>query len=145
MEIGLKKGSPSFNEARGAGFTEENGILADICQSILSSDVVLLFISDAAEIGRRRSAHLLKYPDAKVISLGIGDTNKPIPVVITNAMSKIVFGSNVKMVVQDPSYPFAKDNGSTYAMYISSDSPCSIIEIPGAKEVNGYWEPIHVD
>ncbi|KAG4946802.1 hypothetical protein JHK84_043086 [Glycine max] len=122
MEIGLRKGSPSFNEARGAGFTEENGILADICQSILSSDVVLLFISDAAEIGRRRSAHLLKYPDAKVISLGIGDTNKPIPVVITNAMSKdhifvsdgakcdisrlqIVFGSNVKMVVQDPSYP----------------------------------------
>jgi len=31
---------------------------------------------------------------------------------------------------------FAKDNGSTYAMYISSDSPCSIIEIPGAKEVS---------
>ena len=51
MEIGLRKGSPSFNEARGAGFTEENGILADICQSILSSDVVLLFISDAAEVG----------------------------------------------------------------------------------------------
>jgi len=31
---------------------------------------------------------LLKYPDAKVISLGIGDTTEPIPDVITSAMSK---------------------------------------------------------
>jgi len=32
---------------------------------------------------------LLKYPDAKVISLGIGDTTEPIPEVITDAMSKV--------------------------------------------------------
>jgi len=32
---------------------------------------------------------LLKYPDAKVISLGIGDTTEPIPDVITDAMSKV--------------------------------------------------------
>ena len=37
---------------------------------------------------------------------------------------------------------FAKDNGSiivydsAYAMYISDDSPCSIFEIPGAREVS---------
>uniref|UniRef100_A0A0E0CZB2 Aminotransferase class I/classII large domain-containing protein n=1 Tax=Oryza meridionalis TaxID=40149 RepID=A0A0E0CZB2_9ORYZ len=221
------------------------------------------------EIARRRAAHLLKFPDAKIISLGIGDTTEPIPDVITNAMAErahalstvdgysgygaeqgekklraaiaatyyadlgieetdifvsdgakcdisrlqVLFGSNVKIAVQDPSYPayvdssvimgqtglyqedvqkygnieymkcspengffpdlssvprtdiiffcspnnptgaaasrdqltklvkFAKDNGSiivydsAYAMYISDDSPKSIFEIPGAKEV----------
>jgi LL-diaminopimelate aminotransferase len=40
------------------------------------------------EIARRRAAHLLKFPDAKIISLGIGDTTEPIPDVITNAMAK---------------------------------------------------------
>ncbi|CAD6247876.1 unnamed protein product [Miscanthus lutarioriparius] len=201
------------------------------------------------EIARRRAAHLLKYPDAKIISLGIGDTTEPIPNVITNAMAErahalstidgysgygaeqgekkvraaiaatyyadlgiedsdifvsdgakcdisrlqVLFGSNVIIAVQDPSDPkygnieymrcspengffpdlstvprtdiiffcspnnptgaaasrdqlnklvkFAKDNGSiivhdsAYAMYISDDSPKSIFEIPGAKEV----------
>ncbi|KAG9446490.1 hypothetical protein H6P81_012618 [Aristolochia fimbriata] len=221
------------------------------------------------EIARRRTAHMQKYPDAKVISLGIGDTTEPIPEVITSAMAmkatalstlegysgygaeqgekrlrtaiastyyhdlgidesdifvsdgakcdisrlQFLFGSNVKIAVQDPSYPvyvdtgvimgqtglyqkdvekygniqymrctpengffpdlstvsradviffcspnnptgsaatreqltelvqFAKDNGSiivydsAYAMFISDDSPRSIFEIPGAKEV----------
>lgn len=221
------------------------------------------------EIARRRSAHMLKYPDAQIISLGIGDTTEPIPELITSAMAKrahelstlngysgygaeqgekqlrasiastyyanvgieedeifvsdgaksdisrlqVLFGSNVTMAVQDPSYPayvdssvimgqtgqyqkdvekygniaymrctpengffpdlssvprtdiiffcspnnptgsaasreqltklvqFAKDNGSilvydsAYAMYICDDSPKSIFEIPGAKEV----------
>ncbi|OVA10623.1 Aminotransferase [Macleaya cordata] len=221
------------------------------------------------EIARRRSAHLLKYPDAQVISLGIGDTTEPIPDVITSTMSErakalstlegysgygaeqgekklrasiastyygdlgieesdifvsdgakcdisrlqLLFGANVSIAVQDPSYPayvdsgvimgqtgqfqkdvekygnieymrctpengffpdlsnvsqtdviffcspnnptgsaatreqltqlvqFAKKNGSiivydsAYAMYISDDSPRSIYEIPGAKEV----------
>ncbi|XP_027148398.1 probable LL-diaminopimelate aminotransferase, chloroplastic [Coffea eugenioides] len=40
------------------------------------------------EIARRRAAHLLKYPDAQVISLGIGDTTEPIPQVITTAMAE---------------------------------------------------------
>ncbi|KAI3702298.1 hypothetical protein L6452_28031 [Arctium lappa] len=221
------------------------------------------------EIGRRKAAHMLKHPDAQVISLGIGDTTEPIPEVITSAMAKralalstvegysgygaeqgekqlrarlsttfyanlgieeddifvsdgaksdisrlqVLFGSNVTMAVQDPSYPayvdssvimgqtgqfqkdvekfakieymkctpendffpelskvsrtdiiffcspnnptgsaasreqliqlvkFAKDNGSiiiydsAYAMYVSGDTPKSIFEIPGAKEV----------
>ncbi|KAL3335792.1 hypothetical protein AABB24_031821 [Solanum stoloniferum] len=221
------------------------------------------------EIARRRSAHMLKHPDAQIISLGIGDTTEPIPEVITSAMAKrahelstlngysgygaeqgekqlrasiastyyanvgleedeifvsdgaksdisrlqVLFGSIVSMAVQDPSYPayvdssviigqtgqfqkdvekygniaymrctpengffpdlssvprtdiiffcspnnptgaaasreqltklvqFAKDNGSilvydsAYAMYVCDDSPKSIFEIPGAKEV----------
>ncbi|MCO5595442.1 hypothetical protein L7F22_049484 [Adiantum nelumboides] len=38
------------------------------------------------EIARRRSAHSLKYPDAKIISLGIGDTTESIPLPISSAM-----------------------------------------------------------
>lgn len=118
------------------------------------------------EIGRRRSTHMQKYPDAKVISLGIGDTTEPIPEVITSAMAQhaqalstregysgygaeqgekalrtalsrtyyedfgikdteifvsdgakcdisrlqLVFGSNVTIAVQDPSYPAYVDS-----------------------------------
>ncbi|CAN0920971.1 LL-diaminopimelate aminotransferase, chloroplastic [Linum grandiflorum] len=40
------------------------------------------------EVARRRNAHKEKYPDAQVISLGIGDTTEPIPDVIASAMSK---------------------------------------------------------
>lgn len=221
------------------------------------------------EIARRRAAHISKYPDAQVITLGIGDTTEPIPGVITSSMAMraralstvegysgygaeqgdkqlraaiastyygtlgieeadifvsdgakcdisrllLLFGANVKIAVQDPSYPayvdssvimgqtglfqndiekygnieymrcspengffpdlstvsradiiffcspnnptgsaasrdqltklvqFAKDNGSiiiydsAYAMYITDDSPRTIFEIPGAKEV----------
>ncbi|GLT47585.1 hypothetical protein SLA2020_212720 [Shorea laevis] len=118
------------------------------------------------EIARRRAAHLQKYPNAQVISLGIGDTTEPIPEVITSAMAKrshglstlegysgygaeqgekllrtaiastfysnlgieeddifvsdgakcdisrlqLLFGSNVTMAVQDPSYPAYVDS-----------------------------------
>ncbi|ERN16922.1 probable LL-diaminopimelate aminotransferase, chloroplastic isoform X1 [Amborella trichopoda] len=118
------------------------------------------------EIARRREVHMLKYPEAKVISLGIGDTTEPIPEVITSAMAErsyalstvagysgygaeqgeknlraaiaetyygnlgiqetdifvsdgakcdisrlqILFGSNVMMAVQDPSYPAYVDS-----------------------------------
>ena len=38
---------------------------------------------------------MLKYPDAQVISLGIGDTTEPIPEVITSAMAMVIhFESN---------------------------------------------------
>ncbi|KAL2512019.1 LL-diaminopimelate aminotransferase [Abeliophyllum distichum] len=42
------------------------------------------------EIAKRRAAHMLKYPNAQVISLGIGDTAEPIPEVITSAMAKVL-------------------------------------------------------
>lgn len=51
MQIGLRKGSRSFAEARAAGFTEENGTLGDIWETISGSDLVLLLISDAAQVG----------------------------------------------------------------------------------------------
>ena len=40
------------------------------------------------QIARRRRAHQEKNPDAKIISLGIGDTTEPIPPYITAAMEK---------------------------------------------------------
>nr|XP_016450319.1 PREDICTED: ketol-acid reductoisomerase, chloroplastic-like [Nicotiana tabacum] len=49
VKIGLRKGSRSFAEARAAGFTEENGTLGDIYETISASDLVLLLISDAAQ------------------------------------------------------------------------------------------------
>lgn len=51
MQVGLRKGSRSFNEARAAGFSEENGTLGDIWETISGSDLVLLLISDAAQVG----------------------------------------------------------------------------------------------
>ncbi|KAK6157564.1 hypothetical protein DH2020_011812 [Rehmannia glutinosa] len=49
VKIGLRKGSSSFAEARAAGFTEENGTLGDIWETVSGSDLVLLLISDAAQ------------------------------------------------------------------------------------------------
>ncbi|XP_074578070.1 aminotransferase ALD1 homolog isoform X2 [Curcuma longa] len=40
------------------------------------------------EIGMRQIMHMEKYPNAKIISLGIGDTTEPLPVFIASAMSK---------------------------------------------------------
>ncbi|KAB2060194.1 hypothetical protein ES319_A10G000300v1 [Gossypium barbadense] len=49
VKVGLRKGSRSFDEARADGFSEENGTLGDIWETISGSDLVLLLISDAAQ------------------------------------------------------------------------------------------------
>ncbi|RVW18865.1 Ketol-acid reductoisomerase, chloroplastic [Vitis vinifera] len=49
VKIGLRKGSRSLAEARAAGFTEENGTLGDIWETIAGSNLVLLLISDSAQ------------------------------------------------------------------------------------------------
>ncbi|KOM43776.1 hypothetical protein LR48_Vigan05g138100 [Vigna angularis] len=49
VKIGLRKGSRSFAEARAAGFTEENGTLGDIWETVSGSDLVMLLISDSAQ------------------------------------------------------------------------------------------------
>jgi ketol-acid reductoisomerase len=49
VKIGLRKGSASVEEARAAGFTEENGTLGDMMDVVAESDIVLLLISDAAQ------------------------------------------------------------------------------------------------
>ena len=50
LQIGLRKGSRSFAEARAAGFTEESGTLGDIYETVSGSDLVLLLISDSAQV-----------------------------------------------------------------------------------------------
>ncbi|CAI9773529.1 unnamed protein product [Fraxinus pennsylvanica] len=47
IKIGLRNGSHSFVEARATGFSEENGTLGN---SFSSSDLMLLFISDAVQV-----------------------------------------------------------------------------------------------
>ena len=42
-------GSSSMDEAREAGFTEENGTLGEMFEVVAESDLVLLLISDAAQ------------------------------------------------------------------------------------------------
>ena len=44
------------------------------------------------QIARRRRAHQEQNPDAKVISLGIGDTTEPIPKYIAESMQKAAAG-----------------------------------------------------
>lgn len=44
------------------------------------------------EIARRRRAHQEARPDAKIISLGIGDTTEPIPPTIAAAMAQAAAG-----------------------------------------------------
>jgi aspartate/methionine/tyrosine aminotransferase len=46
----------------------------------------------ALQIARRRRAHQEQHPDAKIISLGIGDTTEPLPKVISDAMAKAANG-----------------------------------------------------
>jgi ketol-acid reductoisomerase len=52
MQVGLRKGSSSFAEARDAGFSEESGTLGDMWETISGSDLVLLLISDSAQVNQ---------------------------------------------------------------------------------------------
>ncbi|HEX2951901.1 MAG TPA: ketol-acid reductoisomerase [Armatimonadota bacterium] len=49
VKVGLRKGSKSFDAARKAGFSEEQGTLGDMMETIAESDMVILLISDAAQ------------------------------------------------------------------------------------------------
>ncbi len=49
VAVGLRAGSSSMDEARAAGFSEEDGTLGEMFDVIRSSDLVLLLIADAAQ------------------------------------------------------------------------------------------------
>src|SRR5438132_469434 len=49
VKVGLRPGSSSMDEAREAGFVEQDGTLGEMFQVIGESDLVLLLISDAAQ------------------------------------------------------------------------------------------------
>ena len=50
VKIGLRAGSSSMDAAREAGFTEESGTLGEMYSVISESDMVILLISDAAQV-----------------------------------------------------------------------------------------------
>lgn len=50
VKIGLRAGSSSMDAAREAGFTEEDGTLGEMYSVIAESDMVILLISDAAQV-----------------------------------------------------------------------------------------------
>ncbi|MCL4240219.1 MAG: ketol-acid reductoisomerase, partial [Dehalococcoidia bacterium] len=49
VKVGLRPGSKSMDEARAAGFSEENGTLGEMFAVVAESDLVILLISDAAQ------------------------------------------------------------------------------------------------
>jgi ketol-acid reductoisomerase len=56
VTIGLRPDSPSVTEAKACGFTKEDGTLGDVFDVISSSDMVVLLISDAAQVSVRTLA-----------------------------------------------------------------------------------------
>ena len=61
MSIGLRKGSPSEAEARACGFTEEAGTLGEVFDVIAESDLVILLISDGAQVWPSKGTHSKQY------------------------------------------------------------------------------------
>jgi ketol-acid reductoisomerase len=49
VTVGLREGSPSFDQARAADFSEDDGTLGEMFEVISKSDLVILLISDAAQ------------------------------------------------------------------------------------------------
>ena len=50
VKIGLRQGSKSASEAKECGFTEEDGTLGEVLDVVGESDLVILLISDAAQV-----------------------------------------------------------------------------------------------
>ena len=50
VTIGLRQGSKSAEEAKQCGFTEEDGTLGEVLDVVGDSDLVILLISDAAQV-----------------------------------------------------------------------------------------------
>lgn len=61
VAIGLRKGSPSEEEARACGFTEEAGTLGEVFDMVSTSELVILLISDAAQVCLKSSIPFLLF------------------------------------------------------------------------------------
>ncbi|MDW7771741.1 MAG: ketol-acid reductoisomerase [Desulfobulbaceae bacterium] len=71
VKVGLRAGSSSLPAAREAGFTEENGTLGEMYEVIGSSDMVILLISDAAQVENYKKIFAAMKPGA-VLGLSHG-------------------------------------------------------------------------
>jgi len=59
VTIGLRKSSPSWEEAKACGFVEKDGTLGDVFDVVANSDMVVLLISDAAQVSCAERAEQL--------------------------------------------------------------------------------------
>jgi ketol-acid reductoisomerase len=64
VKVGLRAGSASMQDARRAGFTEENGTLGEMYEVIRESDMVLLLIADAAQADQYKQIFAALRPGA---------------------------------------------------------------------------------
>jgi ketol-acid reductoisomerase len=71
VKIGLRSGSASMTSAREAGFTEESGTLGEMYAVIGESDMVILLISDAAQVENYKEIFAAMKPGA-VLGLSHG-------------------------------------------------------------------------
>lgn len=71
IAVGLRAGSPSFDEARAERFSEADGTLGDMFEVIRSSDLVILLIADAALADLHKEIFGALKPDA-IIGLSHG-------------------------------------------------------------------------
>lgn len=62
VSIGLREGSASRTEARACNFTEDDGTLGDVFDVISRSDMVVLLISDGAQVWRSPQIHYWAAP-----------------------------------------------------------------------------------
>ncbi len=62
--VGLREGSSSFEAARAAGFAEADGTLGEMFEVIRASDMVLLLISDAAQVALHEQVFAALRPGA---------------------------------------------------------------------------------
>lgn len=65
--------------------------------------------------------HLHKYPNAKLISLGIGDTTEPIPDTIAVSMSNVSFITELLQLNMLQSCLFRVSRGNFLSMYCIED------------------------
>ncbi|RJO61484.1 ketol-acid reductoisomerase [candidate division WS5 bacterium] len=71
VKVGLRHGSSSMEKARAVGFTEESGTLGEMYDVIHESDLVILLISDAAQVRHYREIFGAMKPKA-VLGLSHG-------------------------------------------------------------------------
>jgi ketol-acid reductoisomerase len=64
VKVGLRAGSSSMEDARQAGFREENGTLGEMYDVIGESDMVLLLIADAAQADQYKEIFAALKPGA---------------------------------------------------------------------------------
>ncbi|XP_072980325.1 aminotransferase ALD1 homolog [Typha angustifolia] len=76
---------------KGFGPCSDRPQMKIVCQTKVPRNANMEKLQNAylfPQIGMKQAAHLEKYPDAKLISLGIGDTTEPMPRIVAASMAE---------------------------------------------------------